>query len=124
MMKHQLLKLALGSGLLLMAGAASAANMECKVGTQQNDGWSSSCFGMNYNFNYVPVNTTFRIQNLAAPVASVIWQGSLASACAATATSCTVKAQPYQENTVSAIVLYSNGTYESVSATAWFETGF
>lgn len=123
-MKHQLLKLALGSGLLLMAGTASAANMECKVSTTDNHGWSSYCFGQNFKFNYVPVNTTFRIQNLAAPVSSVLWQGAVVSSCAATATSCTVKISPYQEHQVSAVVLYSNGTYETVSATALFETGF
>ncbi len=123
-MKHQVQKLVLATGLLLLASAANAANMECKVSTQQNSGWSSYCDGMNYTFSYTPVNTTFRIQNLAAPVSSVIWQGAVASTCAASATSCTVKISPYRENTVSAIVLYSNGTYETVSATAWFETGF
>jgi len=120
-MKKSLLTAALLLGAMA-TGTAQAADMECRVGTTQNSGWSSYCFGMNYSMNYNPVTAYFRIQNLAAPVAQVIWQGG--QNCSATSTSCNFKITPYQEHVVSAIVLYTNGTYESVSATAQFETGF
>lgn len=115
------------TALLLLAGlsgGAQAANLECRLQTPQNNNWAQHCFGMRFTMDNKPANVSIRIQNLATTVSQVIWQLPAGQSCSATSTTCTIQIWPYSQHDIGATVLYSNGTYEIVSGTAWFETGF
>lgn len=107
----------------LVASNAMAAQLNCRVSAKQTFGnWTPDCFGISMVLNNKPTTVSFRIDSLAAPVKQVIW--SNAPTCSATSTSCSFPLYPYNPYALSATVLYQNGTYEEVSATATYETGF
>ena len=106
----------------MMALPATAATMQCMISGVAS--WSDGyCFGMEFTMDYNTNPASWRIAGATKPISSVIWADATAG-CATTATSCTKPIRPYQEHLGSATILYSDGTWEAVQATAWFETGF
>lgn len=110
--------------LLLASGSSMAAQMECMVDTAAYDQWSAgSCFSFEYTMDNAPNDAIWRIVDVTKTISSVIWQGTT-SGCPSNATYCTKAIRPYREHLGKATVLYTDGTYEVVQATAQFETGF
>jgi hypothetical protein len=117
-MKKILVPLAVG----MMALPAAAATMQCMI----NDvvSWRNNrCRGVEMTLDHQTNLASWRINGATKAISSVIWSGVTAS-CPTTATSCTKAISPYEEHLGAATILYSDGTWEAVQATAWFETGF
>lgn len=111
-------------GLLLATGSTMAAQMECMVDTAAYDEWSvGQCMGFEYTMDYAANDAIWRITNITKPVSSVIWSEKT-TGCDSAATYCTKAIKPYIFHLGKATILYTDGTYEIVQATAQFETGF
>lgn len=111
-------------GLLLASGTTMAAQMECMVDTDAFDSWQSpECNSFEYTLDRAPNNATWRIVNITKTISSVIWSERTAG-CSSSATTCTKPIPPYSYHLGKATVLYTDGTYEVLQATAQFETGF
>ena len=111
-------------GLLFASGSTMAAQMECMVDTANYDQWSTGeCSSFEYTLDRKTNNAIWRIVDIQKPVASVIWS-ERTTGCSASATSCTKAIPPYSYHVGKATVLYTDGTYEILQATAQFETGF
>lgn len=109
--------------LILASSSSFAANMECMVDTAGWDQWGEGyCFGMEFTFDRAPNDATWRITNLNKTISSVIWSEAT-QGCSSTATYCTKSIPPYAEFVGKATILYADGTWENVQATASFETG-
>ena len=118
------MKQIIAAGLLLLSGSAFSAQMECMVDTAAYDEWSvGQCMSFEYTMDYAANDAIWRITNLTKPVSSVIWSEKTAG-CDSTATYCTKAIKPYIFHLGKATILYTDGTYEVVQATAQFETGF
>lgn len=105
-----------------VASQATATEMQCYVDTQAYDNYTSNrCFAMN------PASSTtanFRITATNGAIDSVIW-GDHASSCGTTTgTTCSITINAYRSYTGSATILYTDGTWEKVSAKASYERGF
>lgn len=110
-------------GLLFASGSTMAANMECMVDTELQNSWGvSHCFGFEYTMDQAPNNATWRVTNTTKPISSVIWSEK-ATGCASNSTFCTKSIRPFTFHVGKATILYTDGTYEIVQATAQFETG-
>ena len=110
--------------ILLTSGSSMAAQMECMVDTAAYDEWSAgSCWGFEYTMDYATNDAIWRIVGTTKSISSVIWQEAT-SGCASNATYCTKAIRPYRQYLGKATVLYTDGTYEVVQASAQFETGF
>ena len=110
--------------LLLASGSSMAAQMECMVDTAAYDRWSTGgCWGFENTLDNAPNDALWRIVGVTKTISSVIWQETT-SGCPSNATYCTKAIRPYQEHLGKATVLYTDGTYEVVQATAQFVTGF
>lgn len=111
-------------GLLLASGSTMAAQMECMVDTAAFDNWSAGyCMSLEYTMDNNPNDAIWRVVGTTKPISSVIWSEA-AAGCASTSTYCSKPVQPYMEHVGKATVLYTDGTWTSVQATAYFETGF
>jgi hypothetical protein len=119
------MKKLLSVGLLLAssfaASQAVATEMQCYVDTQAYDNYTSNaCFAIN------PATSTtasFRVTATNGTINSVIWGGD-ASSCGTAGTSCSITVRAYRQYNATATILYSNGTWETVSANASYERGF
>lgn len=109
-------------GLLTLP--AMAAQMECMVDTAAYDEWQ---VGHCPNFEYTMDNNTntaiWRVTGTTKPVSSVLWSETTAG-CASNSLYCSKEIRPYQEHLGKATILYTDGTWEAVQATASFETGY
>ncbi len=103
---------------------AMAAQMECMVDTAAYDEWQ---VGYCSNFEYTLDNNTntaiWRITGTTKPVHSVLWSEKT-TGCASNSLYCSKEIRPYQEHVGKATILYTDGTWEAVEATASFETGY
>lgn len=119
------MKRLLSFGLLLASSFATsqvtATEMQCYVDTQAYDNYTSNrCFALN------PASSTtanFRVTATNGSINSVIW-GEDTSSCGTAGTSCSITVRAYKTYTGSATILYSDGTWETVSAKASYERGF
>jgi hypothetical protein len=114
------------SALLFAAAAlpAMAAQMECMVDTAAYDYWQAGyCPNFESTLDNQPNTTLWRITDTTKSVASVLWSDATAG-CASSSLYCTKDIRPYREHVGKAIILYSDGTWEAVQATAYFETGY
>lgn len=112
------------AGLLLLSGSAFSAQMECMVDTDSLDTWSvSECYGFEYTLDRKLNNAIWRIIDIQKPISSVLWS-ERTTGCSSSATTCTKAIPPYSFHLGKATILYTDGTYEVVQATAQFETGF
>ncbi|WP_240221235.1 hypothetical protein [Rheinheimera hassiensis] len=110
--------------LLLASNSSMAAQMECMVDTDSLDTWQvSECTSFEYTLDRAVNNATWRIVNITKTISSVIWS-ERTTGCSSSATSCTKAIPPYSYHLGKATVLYTDGTYEILQATAQFETGF
>lgn len=110
--------------LLGASGSAFSAQMECYVDTAAYDEWSVGyCMSMEFTFDNAPNDAFWRIIGVTKPVASVIWSEATAG-CASNSLYCNKSIRPYQDHLGKALILYTDSTWEEVSATARFETGF
>lgn len=111
-------------GIFLASGSAMAAQMECMVDTAAYDEWTEGhCMGFEYTMDNAPNDAIWRVVGTTKAVSSIIWSEKTAG-CASNATYCTKSIRPYTFNRGKATILYTDGTYEIVQATANFETGF
>jgi hypothetical protein len=117
-MKKLLVPLVVG----MMALPATAATMQCMISgiVSWTDGY---CEGIEFTMDFQSHPASWRIAGATKPISSVIWSDATAG-CAASATSCTKSIAPYQDHLGKATILYSDGTWEAVQASARFETGF
>lgn len=108
--------------VLLVAGLsfnAHAASMSCSViGKPANE---SNCIGVDFTFGRAGT-VTFSINPMGETVENVIWIGG----CIAPqgAMQCTTTIYSYNPLTARAVLLKPGQTYEEVSATAYYETGY
>lgn len=110
--------------LLFASGSTMAAQMECMVDTAAFDNWSTGyCMSFEYTMDNNPNDAIWRVVGTTKPISSVIWSEA-AAGCASTSTYCTKPVRPYREHVGKATVLYTDGTWTAVQATAYFETGF
>ncbi len=114
-------KLLILSALLLSASALStsafAADLRCTVGGDSQIGY---CDTMIWGKRSAPAS--FKVENTSKPVSQYLWQSP--SVCKSkTTASCAFTAYSFVEYTGSVLVLYADGTYESVNATLRFEDG-
>ena len=110
--------------LVLASGSSMAAQMECMVDTAAYDEWSvGHCENFEYTMDNKANDAIWRIVGVTKTISSVIWQETT-SGCASNSTYCTKAIRPYRSYLGKATVLYTDGTYEVVQATARFETGF
>lgn len=109
-------------GLLSMP--TMAAQMECMVDTANLDTWQvGECMSFEYTLDKVQKNAIWRITGTTKPFSSVLWSQAGAG-CASNSLYCQKLIGPYVLHTAKATVLYTDGTWEALEATASFETGF
>ena len=65
----------------------------------------------------------FRLTNVTKTISDIIWKKATSS-CSSSSSNCQINIRPYRTYEGEATVLYSDGTYETLSASASFETGF
>ncbi|ASP37817.1 hypothetical protein CHH28_03620 [Bacterioplanes sanyensis] len=100
---------------------ASADHMECLVDTRAHDQYTpNTCFGLVYGAS--TATAVFRVVGNGSNIDSVQWSGA-AKSCGTSGTSCAVDIRPFRGHRAEALILYSNGTWSKVSATAFFEDG-
>ena len=105
----------------VIASQAISAEMECYVDTQQFDNFTPSyCVSLVWGAQYA--DAIYRVSGANKAIDKVIWEG-VASGKGCTGTSCTVSIRAFRPSTAKATVLYTDGTWESVSATAELENG-
>ncbi len=110
--------------LLGASGSAFSAQMECYVDTAAYDEWSVGyCMSMEFTFDNAPNDAFWRITGVTKVVSSVLWTDDTAG-CSSASLECHKAIYPYQTYTGRAIILYADSSWEEVSATARFETGF
>ena len=119
------MKKIIGAGLLLassfVASQASAATMECYVDTQAYDTFTPhQCFAVLWGQS--KTTAVFRIAG-GKPINQVIWSGA-ASSCGVSGSSCSISIRAYKTYTARATVLYQDGTWDTASTSASFESGF
>ncbi|WP_281558390.1 hypothetical protein [Thalassomonas sp. RHCl1] len=121
------MKKLIGAGLLLassfVASHASAATMECYVDTQAYDTFTpNQCFALLWGQS--KTTAVFRIAgSTGKPISQVIWSGA-ASSCGVSGSSCSFSIRAYRTYTAKATILYQDGTWDTASAKASFESGF
>jgi hypothetical protein len=110
--------------LVLASGSTMAAQMECMVDTAAYDEWSAGyCSSFEYTMDNARNDAIWRIVGVTKTISSVMWQETT-SGCDSNSTYCTKAIRPYRDHVGKATVLYTDGTYEVLQATANFETGF
>jgi hypothetical protein len=103
---------------------AMAAQMECMVDTAAYDEWQAGfCPNFESTLDNSPNTAIWRITGTTKTISSIIWSGTTAG-CASNSQYCSKDIRPYQEHVGKATILYADGTWEAVQATASFETGF
>ena len=108
-------------GCAIFSAQASADKMECYVDTQAYDQYTGGrCFAM--VFGARSATAVFRVVGNGSNIDSVQWSGA-ASSCGTRGTSCSFQIRPFRPYTAEALILYSNGTWSKVSATASYEDG-
>ena len=78
--------------------------------------------GFENTLDYEKNDAYWQIVNVTKTISTVIWQEKTAG-CDASSTYCTKAIRPYFDYVGKATILYTDGTYEVVQATASFETG-
>lgn len=108
-------------GLSLLGSNVMASTMECYVDTPAYDEFrSGNCFAMIYGERYT--TAVFRIVEDKG-IASVLWGGAAANKCTDNGNYCSFTIRSMSAYSVSATVLYEDGTYGTASAVASFEDG-
>lgn len=103
---------------------AMAAQMECMVDTAAYDQWQAGdCPNFEYTLDNNANTAIWRVTGTTKPVSSVLWSETTAG-CASNSQYCNKQIRPYKQYTGKATILYTDGTWEAVEATASFETGF
>ena len=105
--------------------AMAASQMTCDVSTQGNGSFSppsaDNCFGFDYSFRN-QTNVTFEIKPNGQQILNVIWiDGCSASNGAMT---CSTNLRAYRFLTARAILILPGNTFQEVSATASYESGY
>lgn len=108
-------KLAIAVLLSAMSSPLFAADLQCQVGPQVEIG---HCDTVIWGEMYAPAS--FAIVNVTKPISKVIWQRP--SSCKNT-TFCTFKLRAMVPYAGEALVLYTDGTYETLTGSARFEDG-
>ena len=104
--------------------SANAADMQCFVDTAAFDEPRiGNCPNIEFTFDNRPNTAVWQIINITKTIQEVIWQEATAG-CSSSATTCSMSITPFQLHTGRAVILYTDGTFETVSAVASFETGF
>lgn len=107
--------------LTAIMGSAYASQMECYVDTQAYDHFTPNhCTALVYGAR--SATAVFRISGADSQIDKVIWSGATKS-CGTSGTSCSITIRSMKPYRATATVLYSNGQWESVQATASFEDG-
>lgn len=102
----------------------SAAHMECYIDSPAYDEWQpDTCYLMEYTMDYNPNNAVWRVTGMTKPVSSILWSEATAG-CTTAQQFCMKPITPYQTHVGKATILYTDGTWETVQAPAFFETGF
>ncbi|MEZ7279671.1 hypothetical protein EXT42_15695 [Pseudoalteromonas sp. CO302Y] len=100
---------------------ASADTMECYVDTQAYDQYTPNrCFAMVFGQTYA--TAVFRVVGDGSTIDSVIWSND-ASSCGTSGTSCSYQIRAFRPSKAEATILYADGRWSKVSATASFEDG-
>lgn len=106
------------------AFSANSAQMECMVDTAAYDQWGTGhCFSFEYTLDTASNVAIWRLKNVTKTISSVIWSDKT-TGCSTSATQCSKAIRPYRTHTGTATILYTDNTWEVVSAVAEFETGF
>jgi len=110
---------------LLLSGAfsvhASADSMECYVDTQAYDKYTPNrCFALVYG--QTNATAVFRVVGNGSAIDSVIWSNA-ASSCGTSGTSCSFQIRAFRSYKAEATILYTDGRWSKVAATASFEDG-
>lgn len=105
--------------------AMAVSEMTCDVSTQGNGSFSppaaGNCFGFDYTFRN-STNVTFAIEPNGQTILNVIWiQGCSASNGAML---CSANLRAYKSLTARAILILPGNTFQEVTATAQYESGF
>lgn len=100
----------------VMASPLWAADLQCQVGGLQDIGY---CETMIWGQASAPAG--FSVVNITKTVSQVIWNKP--TACKNQGTQCTFTARSMLTYNGEALVLYTDGTYETVSGTLRFEDG-
>ena len=102
---------------VLLSSSAFAADLRCNVGGDTQIG---DCDAM--IFGKRTANASFRVENTVKPVSQYLWQSP--SVCKSKTTfHCGFTATAMATYTGSVLVLYTDGTYESLTGTLRFEDG-
>ncbi|MBG9996012.1 hypothetical protein I6F50_13150 [Pseudoalteromonas sp. NZS127_1] len=105
----------------IFSAQASADQMECYVDTQAYDQFTPNhCFAVIYGKR--TATAVFRVVGNGSDIDSVVWSNA-ASSCGVSGTSCSFSIKSFKSNKAEATVLYTDGTWSKVSATASFEDG-
>jgi len=111
-------------GATLFAGSTFAAKLVCDVypksGGQSFGNGTPHCNAIDFSFG----NTTggkYYLTGVNKPIKQVIWGGS---ANCSGGTQCSVTVRAYSNNNATALILYKDFTYESLSASMSYETGY
>jgi len=108
-----------GLALLVFSGSSLATTMSCYVDTTAYDSYSEGgCFAAAWART---TTANFKITSSNGSINKVFWSGPGTSSCSQTSTQCNVQVSQYSSVTVTADVLYTNNTWESTSATAYYE---
>ncbi|MBB1384550.1 hypothetical protein H5119_03105 [Pseudoalteromonas sp. SG45-5] len=105
----------------IFSAQASADQMECYVDTQAYDQFTPNhCSALIYGKN--KATAVFRVIGNGSDIDSVVWSNA-ASSCGVSGTSCSFSIRSFRGYKAEATVLYTDGTWSKVSATASFEDG-
>ena len=105
----------------IFGSQAMAANMECYVDTQAYDQFTANhCAALIFGAN--KATAVFRIVGASKPINSVIWKDA-AKSCGTSGTFCSISIRAFRPNKATATILYTDGTWDTASATASFEDG-
>lgn len=114
----------LAIGLVALASSNTfAATMQCYVDTPAWDYYTNnSCFATG---SATTTSANFKLTDLDGEVNKVFWSGDGASACSSSSTQCSVPIRNRGRSIrLTADILYTNGTYQTASATAVYEGYF
>lgn len=112
----------LGLATILFSGSSFATTMSCYVDTPAYDQYSANfCFAVGQSRT---TTASFKLTNTSGTIHKVLWSGTGTSSCSQSSTTCNVSIRHYQSVKVTADVLYTNGTWETSSATANYEGYF
>ncbi|ALQ06649.1 MULTISPECIES: hypothetical protein [Pseudoalteromonas] len=114
----------ISTGIILasvFSAQASADQMECYIDTQAYDQYTANyCSALIYGKS--KATAVFRVVGNGSDIDSVVWSNA-ASSCGVSGTSCSFSIKSFRGYKAEATVLYTNGTWSKVSATASFEDG-